>query len=80
MQLRDINIFTENILQLFLHLIKMSVICKIPKQKGDKVNFLRIHVSIRTLWSCGLICHVLDWKVEGSNLAAAKNLFQFKST
>ena len=34
----------------------------------------------RTPWSCGLIRHVLDWKVEGSNLAAAKNLFQFKST
>ena len=27
---------------------------------------------------CGLICHVLDQNVEGSNLAAAKNLFQFK--
>ena len=34
----------------------------------------------RTPWSCGLIYHVLVWKVEGSNLAAAKNLFQFKST
>ena len=32
----------------------------------------------RTLWSCGLIHH--DRKVEGSNLAAAKNLFQIKST
>ena len=30
--------------------------------------------------ACGLICHVLDWKVEGSNIAAAKNLFQYKST
>ena len=28
----------------------------------------------RTPWSCGLISHVLDWKVEGSNLAAAKFL------
>ena len=35
---------------------------------------------IRTPWSGGLIQHVLDWKVEGSNLTAAKNLFQFKST
>ena len=34
----------------------------------------------RTLWSCGLIRHVLNQKVEGSNLAAAKYLFQFKST
>ena len=34
----------------------------------------------RTPWSCGLICHVLDCKVEGLYLAAAKNLFQFKST
>ena len=34
----------------------------------------------RTPWSCGLICHVIDRKAEGSNLAAAKNLFQFKST
>ena len=25
----------------------------------------------RALWSCGLIHHVLDWEVEGSNLAAA---------
>ena len=28
-----------------------------------------------TLWSCGLICHVLDRKVEGSNLNAANFLF-----
>ena len=34
----------------------------------------------RTPWSCGLICHGLDRKVEGSNLAAAKNLCQFIST
>ena len=33
-----------------------------------------------TPWSCGLIHHVLDWKVEGSNLATTKNLFQFKWT
>ena len=32
------------------------------------------------LWSSGLIHHALDRKVEGSNLIAAKNLFQFKST
>ena len=32
----------------------------------------------RTLWSCGLIRH--NRKVEGSNLIAVKNLFQFKST
>ena len=37
------------------------------------------HVS-RTLWSCGLIHLVVDWMVEGSNLAAAKSFFQFKST
>ena len=30
--------------------------------------------------ACGLIRHVLDRKVEGSNLTAAKNLFHFKST
>ena len=24
----------------------------------------------RTLWSCGLICHVFEWEVKGSNLAA----------
>ena len=34
----------------------------------------------RTQCSCVVICHVLDRKVEGSNLAAAKNLCQFKST
>ena len=34
----------------------------------------------RTLWCCGLIRHILDWKVEGSNLGTAKNLFQLKST
>ena len=28
-----------------------------------------------TPWSCGLICHVLDRKVEGSNLVAAKIFF-----
>ena len=27
----------------------------------------------RTPWSCGLIPHELDWKVEGSNFAAAKD-------
>ena len=36
--------------------------------------------NYRTLWSCGLILLVLDWKVVGSNLANAKNIFQFKST
>ena len=30
----------------------------------------------QTPWSCGLIRHVLNWKVEGSNLAAAKNPIQ----
>ena len=34
----------------------------------------------RTPWSCGRSHHVLDREVEGSNLAAAQNLFQFKST
>ena len=34
----------------------------------------------RTQWFCVVICHVLDRKVEGSNLAAAKNLCQFEST
>ena len=33
----------------------------------------------QTPWSCGLFRHVLDRKVEGSNLAVIKNLFQFKS-
>ena len=33
-----------------------------------------------TPWSSGLIRHVIDRKDEGSNLGAAKNLFQFKST
>ena len=30
----------------------------------------------RTLWHCGLIHHVLDREVAGSNLAIPKNLFQ----
>ena len=30
-----------------------------------------------TLWSCGLNHHVLDQKVEGSNLTNTKNIFQF---
>ena len=30
--------------------------------------------------TCSCTCHVLDRKVVGSNLAAVKNLFQFKST
>ena len=34
----------------------------------------------RPPWSCGLIRHVLDLEVEGSNVAPARNLFQFKST
>ena len=34
----------------------------------------------RVPWSCGLIHHVLDRKVEGSNLLAAQNMFLFKST
>ena len=33
---------------------------------------------IRTPWYYALIRHVLDRKVKGSNLAAAKNIFQFK--
>ena len=41
---------------------------------------IKLHKISRTLWSCGLIRHVLDRKVEGSNLAAAQNHFQFKST
>ena len=32
----------------------------------------------RTLWSCGLIHHVLDWKVEGSNLATSKKSFSIR--
>ena len=36
--------------------------------------------SDRTSWSCGLICHEINRKVEGSNLAAAKIFFQLKST
>ena len=33
-----------------------------------------------TPWSCGLIHHVINQKVEGSNLATIVNIFQFKST
>ena len=41
---------------------------------------IKLHKISRTPWSCGLIRHVLDRKVEFSNLAGAQNLFQFKST
>ena len=40
-------------------------------------DFSKITTNLsRAPWSCGLICHVLDWKVEASNLAAAKNIFK----
>ena len=42
--------------------------------------FEKTEMVIRTPWSCGLICHVLHRKVEGSDIAAVKNIFQFKST
>ena len=47
---------------------------KVKAQTGTHSIMLIIVVS-KTLWSCGLICHVLDRKVEGSNLAASKKYF-----
>ena len=53
-------------------------------RNSDKSNENRIlgqRISnCRTQLFCGLICHALDQKIEGSNLAATKNLFKFKST
>ena len=53
----------------------MSIVNYMRKKKERKKT-----INSRTPWYCGLIHNVLDRKVEGSNLAAAKNLFKFKST
>ena len=40
---------------------------------------IKIRRSSRAPWPCGIICHVLDWEVAGSNQAAISYSFGNKA-
>ena len=61
---------------IYLFIIKEEIrVSSNVDQKAKIHAFIKFFLLSRTPWSCGLVRHVLDRKVEGSNLAVANFLF-----